>query len=89
MKFAQAEVTDWTSLAAVFRFKKDFLVMPKKGGKVTSTVDHRVTFVAQKGTFSKKEHFVAQVRICKLDYRKTFLDFSETTIITCVQRHPI
>ena len=61
VKFVQAEVTQFTDLTVVSRYKRDFLVMPKKGGKISSSVDSRVTFVAERGMFKKPENFVLQV----------------------------
>ncbi|ELU16132.1 hypothetical protein CAPTEDRAFT_228009 [Capitella teleta] len=62
MKFAQAELSVPTDLAVVSRFKRDFLVLGKRGGKVTSNVDTRVTFSTTKNTFKKNEHFVFQLQ---------------------------
>ena len=57
----QAEVSSFTELAVVSRFKKDYLVITKKGGKVASSVDARVSFHTDRGTFKKSENFVLQV----------------------------
>ena len=57
----QAEVKQYTTLVVVTRFKRDFLQMSKRGGKETSNVDSRVTFLAQRGAFKRTENFVVQV----------------------------
>lgn len=62
LKFVQAEVSEFTSIAVVTRFKRDYLHMQKKGGKISSSVDARVTFTAEKGTFKKTENFVMQLQ---------------------------
>jgi hypothetical protein len=58
---AQAEIKHPTDLAVVSRFKRDFFVLGKRGGKSTSNVDARITFSCNKNTFQKTEHFVLQV----------------------------
>lgn len=61
LKFVQAEVSKFTNLAVVTRFKRDFLHVGKKGGRVISSSDSRVTFIADRGTFKGKENFILQV----------------------------
>ncbi len=60
MKFVQAEVKQFTAFAVVTRFKRDFLQFSKRGSRVISNVDQRVTLQAR-GAFKKTEHFVVQV----------------------------
>ena len=68
LKFVQAEIKSFTTLAVVTRYRRDFLQAPKRGGKITSNVDSRVTFTVQQGTFRKTEHFVLQVRAIPTPY---------------------
>ncbi len=57
----QAEIKTFSNLTVVTRYKRDYLHFSKRGGKVTSNVDARVSFTVDKGTFAKTEHFVLQV----------------------------
>ena len=62
-KFVSAPLTCSVVMAVVFRAKKDYLVMPKRGGKIISTVDNRLHFISERHTFPQNEHFVVQVWI--------------------------
>ncbi|KAK2154993.1 hypothetical protein LSH36_251g00013 [Paralvinella palmiformis] len=62
IKFVQAEVQMFTSLCVVTRYKRDFLHLTKRGGKISSNVDPRVTFSVERGAFKKTENFVLQLQ---------------------------
>ncbi len=66
LKFVQAEVNSFTMLAVVTRYKRDYLTLGKRGGKIVSNVDSRITFAADRDTFRNKENFVLQVFLYKL-----------------------
>ena len=58
--------------------KQDFLGLGKRGGRIVSSVDSRVTFEVERGTFATKENFVMQVLHVKVYfstvYRRIILD---------------
>ncbi|XP_064645460.1 uncharacterized protein LOC135498879 isoform X2 [Lineus longissimus] len=63
MKFVQAELDRPANLAVVTQIKKDYLSCPRRGGKLTSNVDPRVTLNISKGTFtSKHENIMIQIQ---------------------------
>lgn len=61
LKFVQAELRCCALVTVVSRYKRDFLSLGRRGGRVASNVDSRVAFTAPRNAFSAKEHFVVQV----------------------------
>ncbi|XP_013408435.1 uncharacterized protein LOC106172334 [Lingula anatina] len=62
VKFVQTKLHSPACLAVVTRFKKDHLHVGKKGGKIISSVDPRITFNVEPQTFSRKENIQCQVQ---------------------------
>ena len=67
VKFVQAEVSQFTNLAVVTRFKRDFLHFTKRTRKVVSSLDGRITFAVARHTFNETENFTLQVRAFYVD----------------------
>lgn len=63
LKFVQAPLTQASNYAVVSRLKRDYLHLTKKGGDITSTLDQRIVFAADKDTFAGRELFVLQVTV--------------------------
>ena len=63
VKFVQAELKAPCCVTVVTRFKRDFLHFLKRGGRLHATVDPRIIFTAERGTFKKTENFVLQVNL--------------------------
>jgi len=61
MRFGQAEVAQLTHLAIVSIPTRDSLRLPKRGGKVASKLDNRISFTVEPNTFTQDENILMQV----------------------------
>ena len=61
LKFVQAAIRKYTRLAVISQYKRDYAHFSRRGGRVTSSVDSRVTFTAPPNAFKKSEQIVVQV----------------------------
>ncbi|CAH1788525.1 unnamed protein product [Owenia fusiformis] len=62
LKFVQGEVTQYTNVAVISRFKKEALLLPKKGGKSLSSIDARICVTTPKNTFKYVEQVTIQIQ---------------------------
>lgn len=62
-KFLQIELKETGIYAVVASLKRDRLVFTKRGGKVTSTLDSRLTFSCNPNTFRENEHFTVAIQM--------------------------
>ena len=65
-KFVETRIKKFGIFVVVLRYKKDSLMLLKRGAKVTSTVDSRVSFTCKPGTFKVDTNFNLEVRQYKL-----------------------
>ncbi|CAD5116803.1 DgyrCDS5650 [Dimorphilus gyrociliatus] len=63
LKFAQIELKEFGTYAVVACLKRDHLVITKKGGKIKSALDPRLTIFSKPNTFPDKEHFTVASQI--------------------------
>ncbi|KAI0236758.1 hypothetical protein LSAT2_012703 [Lamellibrachia satsuma] len=63
MKFAQAEMKELTNLAVITRPKRDSLRLSNRGGKVTSSLDNKITFSTEPNTFEHDEAIAVQMTL--------------------------
>ncbi|KAL3885307.1 hypothetical protein ACJMK2_025385 [Sinanodonta woodiana] len=62
MKFAQIETPLLTSFAVFTRLKRDYVSVSKRGGKVTSSVDQRITITVPKDAINGKDLMLMEVQ---------------------------
>ncbi|XP_071113807.1 uncharacterized protein [Haliotis cracherodii] len=62
LRFVEARLKRFGTFAVIYKIKKDVLMFTKKGGKVTSSVDSRVTFIAKPMCFRHNANFTLEVQ---------------------------
>ncbi|KAK3098637.1 hypothetical protein FSP39_021461 [Pinctada imbricata] len=62
LRFVEIRSRRFGIFAVVLRLKKDVLTLHKKGNKVNSTVDARVSFTCKPGTFKNNVNFSCEVQ---------------------------
>ena len=79
-KFAVAETKTLGRMAVFSRLKRDYATLSKKGGKVTSSYDQRISLTIPKDCIRGKDHILMEVcrPICR--YK-----FGSLTLIKCTQ----
>lgn len=65
-RFAQAEISQYTTVAVVTRFKRDYVSLSKRTSKIVFSADQRVSFTAPKSSFNNKGLLMLQVRHCNI-----------------------
>ena len=60
-KFVETRCKKFGIFVVVLRYKKDSLMLMKAGGKVTSSVDSRVSFTSKPSTFKVDTNFNLEV----------------------------
>jgi hypothetical protein len=63
LRFIEAKTRKFGLFAVVLKLKRDTLTFTKKGNKVFSTVDPRVTFTCKPSMFKINTNFNIEVRI--------------------------
>ncbi|XP_064596326.1 death domain-containing protein 1-like [Liolophura sinensis] len=61
-RFAQAEISEFTTVAVVTRFKRDYVTLSKKTSKISFSADQRVSFMTPRSSFNNKELLMLQVQ---------------------------
>ncbi|XP_046551468.1 uncharacterized protein LOC124261193 [Haliotis rubra] len=62
LRFVEARLKRFGTFAVIYKIKKDTMTFTKKGGKVTSSVDSRVTFTAKQMCFKQNASFNLEVQ---------------------------
>ncbi|XP_067675669.1 uncharacterized protein [Haliotis asinina] len=62
LRFVEARLKRFGTFAVIYKIKKDTMTFTKKGGKVTSSVDSRVTFTAKQMCFKQNASFTLEVQ---------------------------
>ena len=58
----ETRIKKFGTFVVVLRYKKDTLMLLKKGTKVTSAVDSRISFTSRPGAFKVDSNFSLEVR---------------------------
>ena len=61
VKFAVGEVNTLGKMAVFSRLRRDYSTVSKRGGKVTSSYDQRISLTVPKGCIDGKDHIVMEV----------------------------